>query len=821
MAELLKEYEDFLKRYEAEKQANPSQAEEIDKKFAQENADYFAVAQKGPYDERVLKQFHQAYYGAPEQKKVKDVLAGKDKSEWTNEEIQLNNLVEKFQLTEDPASVSKDAFLEEADYSDKAAKELVFMLNGELTHADEDAKPVSFADIVKESREAANNLEYASAGGYLERYEQESAAAASDADKEELNKKFYKENPSFFMAAKKREYDGVVLDMARSEFYEDVPALEGKKNEIEAKLNGGEELSDEEKALKDKVEKYGLEEEFENRSNDIAVDLRDYPEEERDAYAGRMNWLLKQYVPEYKPKDVQEFCDIADLAEGRANAAESDKENEEEIDLLKEAEDMKRWLGYYDEEGRAASSEFKMPYSMITGISQKDPKDPNCPVDISLETGTTLQTRQKNIAMKYPSAKDGPSLEDCMTMVRMGQKRGWTVANLKGSENFKRQMFLACSLLGMEVKGYQPSPELKKQAERMILAQQEQKKANGVPTYREKALDLDARTVNGVYVPPNPKKNEEQQDEEQKKVDDKQQSGEQKGDEKKNEEKTDDSKQPEDKPKTEDKPKEEERKPLTEEEKKQVQERFDAVDKAAGAVMQELSAEKKKGEKQAKIEATMEQRKRIRAALKEAERKEAAGEPLTPADEKAKETAEKYNVMSDPKKEPKQVKLIRESDMDKDIAKTFREKTLDVQAESALKMAVLQETAAIQKAVALDNPSLDSVTTEMLKSSMEITLNSKKSFAAMNANMPKLGEMPKAEELKVGNPLSLGTDKKLSRSETLKLAGEVNSTKKHAEIRLEEQCAARGFTQPQKGNEASKQQDIGKLVARIQSGKLR
>lgn len=816
MAELLKEYEDFLKRYEAEKQANPSQAEEIDKKFAQENADYFAVAQKGPYDERVLKQFHQAYYGAPEQKKVKNVLAGKDKSEWTNEEIQLNNLVEKFQLTEDPASVSKDAFLEEADYSDKAAKELVFMLNGELTHADKDAKPVSFADIVKESREAANNPEYASAGGYLERYEQESAAAASDADKEELNKKFYKENPSFFMAAKKREYDGVVLDMARSEFYEDVPALEGKKNEIEAKLNGGEELSDEEKALKDKVEKYGLEEEFENRSNDIAVDLRDYPEEERDAYAGRMNWLLKQYVPEYKPKDVQEFCDIADLAEGRANAAESDKENEEEIDLLKEAEDMKRWLGYYDEEGRAASSEFKMPYSMITGISQKDPKDPNCPVDISLETGTTLQTRQKNIAMKYPSAKDGPSLEDCMTMVRMGQKRGWTVANLKGSENFKRQMFLACSLLGMEVKGYQPSPELKKQAERMILAQQEQKKANGVPTYREKALDLDARTVNGTYVPPSPPKQEkeatqEQTDDKQPKDNDKQADGPEKDDKPKEGDKQADGPEKDDKPK-EDKGAKQDKEdksetlpPLTEEEKKQVQERFDAVDKITSDCMKDVMSRKNAAEKQASIEATMEQRKRIRAALIEAERKEAAGEALTPADEKAKKMAEQYKVSSNPKDKPEKIPLINPKHLDKDLKQKREAAVLDARADALLEISAIQSTAVTYKQIALDpdkeKASLK-VTPEVMKSQIEVQVSSQK---AMMSSLSGLG----------GNP---GEDKKPSHSQILQKVGENNSMMKYAQADLESKWVARGMDAPQKGMDASMQKKVSTILQQVQKG---
>ena len=40
MAELLKEYEDFLKNYEAEKQADPLKREEIDQKYARMNSDF-------------------------------------------------------------------------------------------------------------------------------------------------------------------------------------------------------------------------------------------------------------------------------------------------------------------------------------------------------------------------------------------------------------------------------------------------------------------------------------------------------------------------------------------------------------------------------------------------------------------------------------------------------------------------------------------------------------------------------------------------------------------------------------------------------------
>lgn len=791
MAELLKEYEDFLKNYEAEKQADPLKREEIDQKYARMNSDFFAVAQKEPYDRDVLKRFHQEYYGVPEQKNMKDVLASKDQTEWSSEEILLNNKVSKFQLTEDPASVNKDSFLEQGDYTDKEKREMTFMLNGELSRVQPDAAFVSFDDIMKESQEAVNNPDYASDGGFLQRYEHDVATAASDEDAEEIRRNYYKENPSFYLAAQKREFDGALLDMARSEYYEDVPAVEGKKNEIAAKTQNGEELTEEEKNLVNMVEKYGLEEDFENRNNDKPVDLNDYPKEDREEYAARMNAMLRRYVPNYQQKSVQDFCDAADLAEGRANSAETDQENEEEIDLLKEADEMKRWLGYYDEEGRASSPDFKMPYSMITGISQKDPKDPNCPVDISLETGTTLQTRQKNIAMKYPDAS-GPSLEDCMTMVRMGQKRGWTVANLKGSENFKRQMFLACTMLGMEVKGYQPSPELKKQAEQMLLAQQEKKKQTGQPTLRETALDLDARTVNGSYVPPSPPKQEKEATQEQ--TDDKQPKEGEKQAEKEG-----------DKPKENKDEKSVTLPPLTEEEKKQVQERFDTVDKITSDCMKDVMSRKNAAEKQASIDATLEQRKRIRAALIEAERKEAAGEALTPADEKAKKMAEQYKVSSNPKDKPEKVPLINPKHLDKDLKQKRETAVLDARAGALLEISAIQSTAVTCKQMALDpdkeKASLP-VTPEVMKSQIEAQVSSQK---AMMSSLSGLG----------GNS---GEGQKPSHSQILQKVGENNSMTKYAQADLESKCAARGMTAPQRGMDASMQKKVSTILQQVQKG---
>ena len=193
----------------------------------------------------------------------------------------------------------------------------------------------------------------------------------------------------------------------------------------------------------------------------------------------------------------QEAHTEKDVREG--DSMSSNEPQQEEIDLSKEADEMRRWLDLYEKEGKEESSDFKMPYAKIAGISPVNPKDPKSGMNIRLDTGTELKTEQSKISMKHKDRE--PSLEDCMTMVRMGQKRGWTVANLKGSENFKRQMYLACMMLGMEVKGYNPPEEVKQQAQQMLKAQEEAK-ATGTPTLAEKAKDLDARTVNGTYTPP-------------------------------------------------------------------------------------------------------------------------------------------------------------------------------------------------------------------------------------------------------------------------------------------------------------------------------
>ena len=99
------------------------------------------------------------------------------------------------------------------------------MLNGELSRIQPDAAFVSFDNIMKETQEAVNNPDYTSDGGFLQRYEQDMASAATDEETEEVRRQYYKENPSFYLAAQKREFDGALLDMARSEYYEDVPAV--------------------------------------------------------------------------------------------------------------------------------------------------------------------------------------------------------------------------------------------------------------------------------------------------------------------------------------------------------------------------------------------------------------------------------------------------------------------------------------------------------------------------------------------------------------------------------------------------------------------
>ena len=96
-----------------------------------------------------------------------------------------------------------------------------------------------------------------------------------------------------------------------------------------------------------------------------------------------------------------------------------------------------------------------------------DKKNPYVRMD--LESGARVYNRPGQIDVHYDT-KEGEdphvSFEDALALVRLGQEKGWTSANLEGPKEYKEQMFLAMYTLGMKVHGdFIPSEELLKKAE--------------------------------------------------------------------------------------------------------------------------------------------------------------------------------------------------------------------------------------------------------------------------------------------------------------------------------------------------------------------
>ena len=129
---------------------------------------------------------------------------------------------------------------------------------------------------------------------------------------------------------------------------------------------------------------------------------------------------------------------------------------------------------------------------------ENDEKNPY--VKMELETGTRIFNRPGQIDMYYNTTVSPKrdekgnvvgenretqlSFEDCVAAVRLGMEKGWTSATLEGPEEYKKQMYLAMTAMGMKVIGYEPSEELKKEAEEL---------AKKLANERDHAASIDKR----------------------------------------------------------------------------------------------------------------------------------------------------------------------------------------------------------------------------------------------------------------------------------------------------------------------------------------
>ncbi|MCQ2914647.1 MAG: hypothetical protein MJ247_05585 [Alphaproteobacteria bacterium] len=122
-------------------------------------------------------------------------------------------------------------------------------------------------------------------------------------------------------------------------------------------------------------------------------------------------------------------------------------------------EDLKRWIDLHEIEGSLSNPQYASYFSKIKDVERKDGV-----AIMNLDSSKRVFVAGDNVQFCGVTELNGktavPTLNDCLTMVRMGQMKGWDFATIDGSDEFKKQMYIACRVLGMPTKDFVPTPEM-------------------------------------------------------------------------------------------------------------------------------------------------------------------------------------------------------------------------------------------------------------------------------------------------------------------------------------------------------------------------
>lgn len=121
-------------------------------------------------------------------------------------------------------------------------------------------------------------------------------------------------------------------------------------------------------------------------------------------------------------------------------------------------EDLKLWIDAHAIEGSLATPPYASMFARLDNATWDDKhkiatmKFTNSDNHLNMAPGVVQYAASKNNESKVPSE------EEAMAMVLAGMQQGWSFVELKGSPEFKEAMYVACQKLGMETRGYVPTP---------------------------------------------------------------------------------------------------------------------------------------------------------------------------------------------------------------------------------------------------------------------------------------------------------------------------------------------------------------------------
>ena len=363
-----------------------------------------------------------------------------------------------------------------------------------------------------------------------------------------------------------------------------------------------------------------------------------------------------------------------------------------EEDLMKQGKNLQQWINYFGMEGSRAKPPYASPFESI-----KECRNLKGSALMDLENGNTLinsTSRMELVVRSKEGEKKEPTLEECMTLVRLGQQKGWTSIRITGSPAFQKQMYLACRSLGMPTKDFVPTPEMLKEGaelenafnskDKTLPQSAEDTEARNPemrePTLSERCADLDSRffaleKIREIQPP---------------------------------REKTKEDPHPElanfDTIRAAEK---EGIRPLTavEKEPADLDGKLRVLNKRSKEALEDLKQTEKNRKKTLLKEMEADQRNEWRDRLTAVQQKENSGQPLSAEDNRIKAMADKYQINVDPTKEPETRRRIDLEDFDQKNKKAFRKKESMIERTSAFETAVVRREAALNASAMISSES--------------------------------------------------------------------------------------------------------------------
>ena len=493
----------------------------------------------------------------------------------------------------------------------------------------------------------------------------------------------------------------------------------------------------EERAAAEAQNNNGAEQSFANTQQNCGAEQTAADNRANDAGEQTAESVIANTVPEQTAENSDNQSDrTSENEDEEVYAAENGNEDEKakglgEDDLMKQGKNLQQWINYFGMEGSRAKPPYASPFESVTETRQGKTGAGL----LDLKNGNRIVNNPKRIDLILMSS-DGnrkePTFAECMTLVRLGQQKGWTSIRLKGSPEFQKQMYLACRALGMPTKDFVPTEEMLKMGAEMehaynckenVLPQtKEQQDGNEperrVPTLIERCDDLDDRFHSLEKIR---------------------------------------NKQPV--------------RPKTKEDPYPDLANFDTIRKAEAqgikpiesvlvnppqaegkdAASSNVLAENKetdkalaglmKAENRRKAElcdaAQKAQRDEWRKQLTVIAEKEAAGTELTKDDKRVKTLANKYGIKADISEEAEETPSIPRKAFDEKIAEGLRKREIGTEARTALAASIVRRLAAERSAQLIDNEKARPLTAK------EMVQTAQKEVNAFMANKPPVSEVLK------------------------------------------------------------------------------